>query len=78
MTAVVSVLAMAILFAAFAWVRPRPGCGGSCGSCEGPCELEGGPDEPARSPLELGVGPAEPPVVPLMRSPGGHPRRTDA
>jgi len=38
---IVSVGIMAVLFMAFAWVRPRPGCSGNCGSCAEGCELEG-------------------------------------
>jgi hypothetical protein len=36
-----SIVVMAGLFVAFAWIQHRPGCSGSCGSCTvGTCELE--------------------------------------
>jgi hypothetical protein len=44
MSGLASVLVMAVLFMAFGWVRQRPGCSGSCGACEGGCELEGTED----------------------------------
>lgn len=37
--AVLSIAIAAVLFAAFAWVRPRSDCGGSCGACAGGCAL---------------------------------------
>ncbi len=39
--AIVGIVAMAVLFMAFAWVRPGSGCSGHCGTCEKGCELEG-------------------------------------
>lgn len=38
--AALSIVAMAGLFMAFAWIQHRPGCGGTCGSCAGACEWE--------------------------------------
>ena len=34
-TTIVSIAAFALLFALFGVLRPKAGCGGSCGTCKG-------------------------------------------
>lgn len=34
---VIGILAVAVLFAVFALVKPRAGCGGNCGLCKNAC-----------------------------------------
>jgi len=45
MSAVLAVLAMAVLFAAFGFVRLKPGCSGHCGDCADSCRLRESIDE---------------------------------
>lgn len=45
MTALLSILAFALLFAVFALVRPRGACTGNCGACARACHATSAPHD---------------------------------
>jgi hypothetical protein len=44
---ITAMLLVAVLFVAFALIRPSPGCSHECGDCGGPCQARDDSDDRA-------------------------------